>query len=138
MPNSLVMFNWKHPFWANLVQKIKIVSLKVVFTTFLLVCFLCLKENTCELGKMLLLHFKSSFFSRKPNFRFLDIQILWCYQVPKHKTRNTFYWINRSKHSLLVKLGQFTSYYKRTKLSKNFAKTVTWKLVPGPYVLQKN
>ena len=32
-------------------------------------------------------------FSRKSNFRMLDIQISWRNQIPKHKTRNTFYWI---------------------------------------------
>ena len=31
--------------------------------------------------------------SRKSNFRDLDVQIAWCHQMPKHKTRNTFYWI---------------------------------------------
>ena len=32
-------------------------------------------------------------FSRKSNFSILDIQISWHHQMPKHKTRNTFYWI---------------------------------------------
>ena len=30
---------------------------------------------------------------RKSNFRIWDIQISWCHQMPKHKTKNTFYWI---------------------------------------------
>ena len=65
---TFFVFNWKHPFWANLVQKIKIVSLKVVFTAFLLVCFLCLKENTCELGKMFVITFLKLFFLEKTKF----------------------------------------------------------------------
>ena len=32
-------------------------------------------------------------FSRKSNFRILDFQITWRHQMPKHKTRNIFYWI---------------------------------------------
>ena len=53
--------------------------------TFLLVCFLSLKETTCQTRKKLLL------FSRKSEFRTLDVQISWCHQMPKHKNRNTFY-----------------------------------------------
>ena len=37
-----------------------------------------------------------------------------------------------------MKFGQFMSYYKRKKLSKHFAKTATWKLVPGPFVFTKD
>ena len=42
-----------------------------------------------------------------------------------------------SKHSLIIKLGQFMSYYKK-KLSKNSTKIATGKLVPGPFVLASN
>ena len=44
----------------------------------------------------------------------------------------------QNKHSLLMKSGQFMSYYKRKTLSKNFVKTATWKLVPGVFVFEKN
>ena len=40
-------------------------SLKVVAATFLLVCFLSLKEITCEIKKNVLFHFKSFFRSRE-------------------------------------------------------------------------
>ena len=44
--------------------------------------------------------------------------------MPKHKTRNTFLLNNLgSKHSLLMKFGQFMSDYKRKILSKNSTKT---------------
>ena len=74
-------------------------------------------------------------FSKKSKFRILGIQISWRHQTPKRKTRNALYW---SKQSLLVKFGQFMSYYRRKKLSKDFTQTVTWKLVPDPLVLAKN
>ena len=51
-------------------------SLKVVSATFLLVCFFRPKESTCETwNNVFLFHFKSSFRSRKSNFRILDIQV---------------------------------------------------------------
>ena len=40
------------------------VSIKVVSATFLLVCFLSLKECTCETKKKFLFHFKNSFCSQ--------------------------------------------------------------------------
>ena len=52
--------------------------LKVVSATFLLVCFLSLKESTCETRKKFLISLQKLFsFSRRSNFRFLDI-----YQMP--------------------------------------------------------
>ena len=43
------------------------------------------------LGKMSFISLQKLFpFSRKSNFRILDIQTLWRHQMPKHKTRNTF------------------------------------------------
>ena len=42
-----------------------------------------------------------------------------------------------SKRCLLMKLGPFTQYYKIIFLSKNATKTVTWKLVPGPFLIFK-
>ena len=68
--------------------------LKVVSTTFLLVCFSSLKEDNCETCKNLFFSLQKLFLlSRKINFRILDIQISWRHQLLKHKTRNTFYWI---------------------------------------------
>ena len=55
-------------------------------------------------------------FSRKSNFRVLDIQISWRHQMPKHKTRNTVYWITWDK------FGQFMSYCKRKAVIKKTAK----------------
>ena len=73
-----------------------ILYVKVVSTTFLLVCFFMSKrEHLRNLGKCFFKFYsKSSFHSRKLNFRILEIQISWRHQMPKHKRRNTFYWIN--------------------------------------------
>ena len=68
--------------------------LKVVSTTFLIVCFLILKESFCETRKNVFYFTpKAPMFLRKSKFRILDIQISQCHQMPKRKTRNTFYGI---------------------------------------------
>ena len=51
-------------------------------------------------------------FSRKSKFRTLHFQISWCHQMPKCKTRNTFYWITWEVNSLLVKFGKFIPHKK--------------------------
>ena len=38
-----------------------------------------------------------------------------------------------SKHSLVMKSGQFKQYYKIIFLSQIYMKDVAWKLVPGPF-----
>ena len=68
--------------------------LKVVSATFVLVCFLSLKESTCKTRKNVFNSLQTLFsFSRKSNFRILHFQISWRHQMPKHKTRSTFHWI---------------------------------------------
>ena len=54
---------------------------KTVSATFLLLCFLCLKESTCEIISLQ----KLFLFSWKSDFRILDIQIPR-YQMLKQKT----------------------------------------------------
>ena len=50
------------------------------------------KRAFVKLRKMFVISLQMLFsFSRKSKFRILDIQILWRHQMPKHKTRNTFY-----------------------------------------------
>ena len=58
-------------------------------------------------------------------FKFHDITKC-LYIKKKHNLLNNF-WV---KDSLLMKFGQFISYKKGEKISKNSTKTVTWKLVP--------
>ena len=70
------------------------ICLKVVSATFLLVCFVCLTESVCEMRKMFFISlWKLFLFLRYTNFKFSDIQMSWCHQMPKHETRTTFYWI---------------------------------------------
>ena len=62
-------------------------------------------------------------FSRKLKTKILDIQISWCHQVPKHKTRNTFYriiWevIAVCKH----KFDQIVPCNKKERFHKNILK----------------
>ena len=61
---------------------------KVVSATFLLICFQIWKKTFLKLGLQNLF-----LFLRKSNFRILGMQISRFYQMPKHKARNTFYWI---------------------------------------------
>ena len=59
---------------------------KVLFSTFVVLCFSSLKDSTCETWKKFVSFQKLSSFSGKPNFRILDIQISLCDQLSKHKT----------------------------------------------------
>ena len=68
---------------------INIMSLKVVSTAFLLVCFVNPKESTYETGENVF------YFTLKALFCSWDNQILTCqifkrHQMPKHETQNTF------------------------------------------------
>ena len=76
--------------------------LKAVPTTFLLVCFINLKESTCGIRKNLLFHFESPFRSRDNEI--LNFQIFKCHDVlnANHETCNL-----ESKQSLVMKFGQF-------------------------------
>ena len=77
-------------------------------------------------------------FLKKSSFRILDIQIRWRHQMPRHKTRNRFYWITLEVNT--VYKWNFASLCHITKekiSSKNSAKTTTGKLVPCPLFLQR-
>ena len=87
---------------------LEILDLKVVPATFLLICFVCLKERICETRKNVF-YFTLKFCSWDNQiFNISDIPMSWCHQMPMHETRNTFYWITcESKDSLMMKFGQF-------------------------------
>ena len=90
------------------------------------------KESTSE-TKMSFISLQKLFsFTIKSNFRILDTQILWRHQMPKYKTRNTFYWVTLEGNIICKwNLGSLFYIRKEQKLSKNSIKTVTWKPVPG-------
>ena len=59
--------------------------------------------------------------------------------MPKHRIRNTFYWITWEVNTVCQwNLASLCHTTKEEKSSKNSAKTATWKLVPGPFVFAKN
>ena len=75
-----------------------------------------------KLGKMFWISLQKLFsFLGKSHFYILDIQILWRHKMPKHKTRNIFYWITfKVNNSLinfkilkLLKFGQFAILQKK-------------------------
>ena len=57
--------------------------------------------------------------------------------MPKHKTRNILNNLG-SKHCLLMKFGQFMSYYKRKKFIKEFNKNCNLETSSDPFVFGKN
>ena len=57
-------------------------------------------------------------FSRKSNFRILDIQISWHYQMPKHETRNTFYWITWKGTQSVNEIWPFYVILQKSKIIK--------------------
>ena len=102
--------------------------------------FLSLKESTFETKQNVFISLQKLFlFSRKPNFRVLDIQISLRHQMPKHKTRSIFYWITWEANTICKwNLASLCHITKEKKSSKNSTKTTTWNLVPGPFVFAKN
>ena len=75
-------------------------------------------------------------FSRKSTFRILDIEVSWRNQMPKHKARNTFYWITWEINTLIITFGQFVSYYKK-KFIKRFYKNCDLKTSSRPFCVRK-
>ena len=110
-------------------------KLKVSSATFLLVCFECLKESTCETRRNIFFNFKSSL--RSWYNQILTFQIFKCHDFikfleawnMKHILLNNL----RSKQSLVIKFDQFMQYYKRIFFFKKSYKKCCHKLVPGPF-----
>ena len=66
-------------------------------------------EHFWNREKCFLFHFKSSFRSWDTQIlTFPDIQMLWCHQIPKHETPNTYYWITWEVNSLVMKLTKIS------------------------------
>ena len=79
------------------------------------------REHFRNKEKYFLFHFKSSFHSwdNQVLIKFLDIQISWHHQMPKHETQNTLLNNLRSKCILVMKFGQFMQYYKMIFYTEN-------------------
>ena len=56
------------------------------------VCLIYLKESWNKEKNYFAL--KALFVLELPNFNFWDIEMSWHHQMPKHETRNIFYWKN--------------------------------------------
>ena len=114
-------------------------SLKVLSATFLLVSFfISLKESSVKLGIIFFLfHFKSSFCYQKNQFlEFSDIQVSWQHQMHKHKTKNTFYWINLKVNSV----NKFWTVYvilQKKKSYKKLHKNCNLKISSIPVCIRK-
>ena len=88
--------------------------LKVVSTTFLLVCFLSLNECTCQTRENdFYFNLKALFILEKIKFYYFRFSNFEHQQNKKNLG---------SKHGLLMKFGQFMSYSKRNSFIKKFYK----------------
>ena len=76
-------------------------------------------------------------FSRRSSCRILNIQISWRHQMSKHKTRKLFYWITWKINNLLMKFGQFMSYYKVKKIIQKFYKNCNLKTSSSSFCVCK-
>ena len=88
--------------------------------------------------KGFLFHFKSSFCSRENQI--LEFSIFKFHDVIKCLSINkTYILLNNlgSKHSLLIKFGQFSSYSLRNNFIKNFYKNCGLKTSPRPFCVCK-
>ena len=111
----------------------------VVSATFLLVCFLSLTESICKTWKNLFYFTsKALFVPRKSNFRISDIQVSLRCQMPKQKTKKYALLNNLgSKRDLLMKFGQFVSYYQRKDFIKKICRNCNLKTSSRPFCVRK-
>ena len=94
------------------IRRISKDNLKVVSATFLLACFVCLKEITCETRK-------SAFYFTSKDLLVLEIINFQHFRYSNMTSSNPQAWNTKyilvnnlgSKHSLVMKFGQFMQYY---------------------------
>ena len=87
--------------------------------TRIVVCFLFLKDRTCERSENIFYVTSKTLFY----FTFSDIQISWHHQMPKHETQNTF-------HLITWEVNTIRPVY-ATLQNKKFYQTIIWKMWPG-------
>ena len=85
------------------------------------------REHLSNQEKSFCFSSKVPFFLKKIKFQKFRVSNSMTSRMLKHKTRNTFYLISYfgSKHSLLMKFGQFMSCSKRNNFIKKFYKNQT-------------
>ena len=94
--------------------------------------FMSNREHLWNKEECFLFHFESSF--RFWGNQILTFQIFKCHDVSNAQTWNTRHILLNnlgSRHSLVMKFGQFMQYYKTKFFIKKFCETFVWKLVPG-------
>ena len=99
-------------------------SLKVVYATVLLVCFINLNESTCQTRKNVF-YFTSKVLFVLEKIKFNNSTFSNFMTSSNTQAQNNKYIsLNNlgSKHILLMKFGQFMSYYKRKNFIKKFYK----------------
>ena len=86
--------NSEYGHFSHIVFYLVYKHLKVVSVTFLLVCFVSLKESPCETRKMIFPLFrKLVLYLEQTNFNFSDVKTSWRHRMHKLETRNIFYYI---------------------------------------------
>ena len=106
--------------------------------TFLLVCFICLKESTCETRK-------NTFYFTSKALLVLEIIYFWHFGYSNIMTlSNALAWNTKhilsnlgSKHSLVMKFGQFVQYYKIIFLIKKFDEKCGLETSSRPFLIFK-
>ena len=111
--------------------------LKVVSIIFLLLCFVNLKESTCETRKnMFCFISKALFVFEIIKFNFSDFQISWRHQMPMLETRNKFHWITWKVNTVWSwNLDSLCNIAKEKILSKTSMKNDTWKVISGSFLI---
>ena len=96
-------------------------------------------EHLWNKEKTVLFYFKSSFRSRENQIlRVLDIQISWRHQMPKHKTRKTFYWITWEVNTVCWwNFPRLCHNTKEKKYIKKIYKNCSLKASPRPFCASK-
>ena len=136
----------------NAYQKCFVIAISILFKTSFLYIFAALfyfffflffvfirvwKKAPVNLENIFFISRQRFFSLRISTFRNLDTEISWCHQIPEHKKRDTIYWLSWVKHSLLMKLGQFISYYKWQKFIKKPYKNWDLKTSSRPFLSSK-
>ena len=117
-----------------------LLTLKVVSTTFLLICFVYLKESTCKTRK-------NAFYVTSKSLLVLEIIKFWQFRYStimtssnaqawntKHILLNNLYW---GKCSLVMRFGQFMQYYKIIFFIKKFYEKCDLETSSRPFLIFK-
>ena len=115
-------------------------NLKVVSVIFLSICFLCLKDSTCETRKNVFYFISKAVFVldkiKFQLFRYSNVMMPSNGQAwnTKHILLNNL----ESEHSLVMKFGQFMWYYKMKIFIKKFCEKYELEISSRPFLVFKD